>query len=65
MFIALDVPMSWNPAKMDLVAMQYKLLAQLRYFVTDLLASGKRCGNGGIAIHGGGMEQKVVQLREL
>jgi hypothetical protein len=23
------------------------------------------CGNGDIAIHGGGMKQKVVQLREL
>jgi hypothetical protein len=39
MFIALDVLVSWNPAKFNLVAMQYKLLAQLCYLVTDLLQS--------------------------
>jgi hypothetical protein len=42
MLIALDVPVSWNPAKMDLVAMQYKLLAQLCYLMADFLASSKR-----------------------
>jgi hypothetical protein len=33
--------------------------------VVDLICLIDLCGNGDIAIHGGGMKQKVVQLREL